>query len=117
MNWVDAAIVIVFIYFIITAFSAGFLREVIGIGSAILAVVLAGLFYDEVADTLLSSIDNATTASVVAFLIILFGVTLAGQGLAMLLNPALTVMQLGIFNLLMRQAIGAVNAFVQVLFV
>ena len=114
MNWIDAAIVIVFIYFIITAFTAGFLRETIGIGSAILGVVLAGLFYDEVADTLLSSIDNATTSSVVAFLIILFGVTLAGQGLAMLLKPAVTVMQLGIFDQLMGAAIGAVKAFVLV---
>ena len=64
MNWIDAAIVIVFIYFIITAFSAGFLRETIGIGAAILGVVLAGLFYDKVADTLLSSVDNTTTSSV-----------------------------------------------------
>ena len=91
MNWIDAAIVIVFLYFIVTAFSAGFIRETIGIGSAILGIVLAGLFYDKVADTLLGSIDNATTSSVVAFLIILFGVTLAGQALAMLLKPAVTV--------------------------
>src|SRR5256714_2430446 len=114
MNWVDAAIVIVFIYFIITAFSAGFIRETIGIGSAILGLVPAGLFYDEVADTLLSFIDNSTTSSVVAFLVILGGVTLAGQALAMLLKPAVTVMQLGVFDQLMGAGLGALKAFVLV---
>src|SRR5690242_15772977 len=112
MNWIDAAIVIVFLYFIVTAFSAGFIRETIGIASAILGVVLAGLFYDEVRDSILTSIDNNTTASVIAFLIILVGVGLAGQVLAMLMKPAVTVMQLGVFDQIMGAALGAVKAFV-----
>src|SRR6476660_1268444 len=112
MNWIDAAIVIVFLYFIVTAFSAGFIRETIGIALSVLGIVLAGLFYDEVRDSLLSSIDNNTTASVVAFLLILIGVTLAGQVVAMLMKPAVSVMQLGVFDQLMGAALGAVKAFV-----
>src|SRR5690349_11795985 len=101
MNWIDAAIVIVFLYFIVTAFSAGFIRETIGIASAVLGMVLAGLFYDEVRDSLLSSIDNNTTASAVSFLIIFLGVALLGQVVAMLMKPAVSVMQLGIFDQIM----------------
>ena len=67
MTWIDAAIVIIFLYFIITAFNAGFVRETISTAAAILGAVLAGLFYRDVADTLLGSIDNETTSSVVAF--------------------------------------------------
>ena len=42
MTWIDAAIVIIFLYFIITAFNAGFIRETIGMAAALLGAVLAG---------------------------------------------------------------------------
>ncbi len=114
MNWIDAAIVIIFLYFIVTAFSAGFIREIVGMASAVLGVVLAGLFYGDLAGSLLSSIDNRTTANVVGFLIILAGVGLAGQALAMLVKPAVTVMQLGMFDQLAGAGLGALKAFVLV---
>lgn len=112
MTWIDAAIVIIFLYFIITAFNAGFVRETISIAAAILGAVLAGLFYRDVADTVLSSIDNETTSSVVAFLIIFLGVAIAGQVLALLVHPAITILQLGIFDQLLGAAFGAVKAFI-----
>lgn len=112
MTWVDAAIVIVFLFFIVTAFNAGFIREIIGMASAIVGVVAAGLFYDDVADALLSGIDNVVTANVVAFLFIFIGITLAGQLLAMLVHPAVVVMQLGIADQLLGAAFGAAKAFI-----
>ncbi len=112
MSWIDAAIVIIFLYFIITAFNAGFVREMIGTAAAVLGAVLAGLFYRDVADTLLSSIDNETTSSVVGFLIIFLGVSVAGQVLALLVHPAITVLQLGIFDQLLGAAFGVVKAFI-----
>jgi len=112
MTWIDAVIAIVFLYFIITAFNAGFIREVIGMAAAVLGAVLAGLYYQDVADTLLASIDNQTTASVVGFLIIFLGVSVAGQVLAMLVHPAITILQLGIADQLLGAAFGAVKAFI-----
>jgi len=111
MSWIDAVIVIIFLYFIVTAFSAGFIRETIGTTAAVLGTVLAGLFYDDVADSLLSSIDSSTTASAVGFLIIFVGVTVAGQVLAMLVHPAITVLQLGIFDQILGAGFGAAKAF------
>jgi uncharacterized membrane protein required for colicin V production len=111
MTWVDAAIAIIFLFFIITAFQAGFIREIIGMSSALLGAVLAGLFYSDVADTLLVSIDNNTTASVIAFLIIFVGISLSGQLLAMLVHPAVTILQLGIMDQLLGAMFGAVKAF------
>lgn len=111
MTWVDAAIVIVFLYFIVTAFQAGFIREIIGMAAALLGAVLAGLFYNDVADTLLASIDNAVTANVIAFLIIFIGISVAGQLLAMLVHPAITILQLGIMDQLLGAAFGAAKAF------
>lgn len=112
MNWIDAAIVIIFLFFIVTAFQAGFVREVIGISSIVLGVVLAGLFYQDVADTILSPIDNDTTAAVIGFLIIFIGIGVAGQLLAMLIHPAMVLMQLGIADQLLGAAFGAAKAFV-----
>ncbi|HEX4930633.1 MAG TPA: CvpA family protein, partial [Gaiellaceae bacterium] len=112
MNWIDAAIVIVFLYFIVTAFSAGFIRETIGIASAVLGVVVAGLFYDDVGSSIFSAIDSTTTQNVVGFLVILVGISLAGQLIAVLTKPAITVLQLGIFDQLAGAALGVVKAFV-----
>ncbi len=112
MNWIDAAIVLIFLFFIVTAFQAGFIREVIGITSVVLGIVLAGLFYDDVADSVLSPIDNATTAAVIGFLVIFIGVGLAGQLLAMLIHPAVVLMQLGIADQLLGAMFGAAKAFV-----
>ena len=114
MTWIDAAIVIIFLYFIVTAFSAGFIREIIGMAATLAGVVLAGLLYDEVASTLLGSIDNETTADVISFLIIFVGITVAGQLLALLVHPAITVLQLGIFDQLLGAAFGAVKALIVV---
>src|SRR4051812_27415458 len=111
MTWIDAAIVVVFLYFIVTAFSAGFVREIIGMGATLAGVILAGLFYGDVADSLLTSIDNETTANVVGFLIIFMGITLAGQLIAMVVHPAITVLQLGIMDQLLGAAFGAAKAF------
>ncbi|MEX2245703.1 MAG: CvpA family protein [Dehalococcoidia bacterium] len=112
MNWLDAAIVIIFLFFIVTAFSSGFVRETVSMGSTIAGGVLAGLLYDDVADTLLASIDNQTTAAVAGFLVIFVGVSVAGQAVAMLMKPAVNIMQLGIADQLMGAAFGAVKAFV-----
>jgi len=112
MNWIDAAIVLIFLFFIVTAFQAGFIREVIGIASVVVGVVAAGMFYDEVADSFLQPIDNQTTAAVIGFLIIFIGIGVAGQLLAMLIHPAVVLMQLGIADQLLGAAFGAAKAFV-----
>lgn len=112
MSWLDAAIVIVFLFFIVTAFQNGFVREIVSMASAIVGLVLAGLFYDNIADSLLSSIDNVPTKDVIAFLIIFGGVSIAGQLVAMLVHPAVVIMQLGIADQLLGAAFGAVKAFV-----
>jgi len=112
MTWIDAAIVITFIFFIVTAFSAGFIRESVGMASAIAGAVLAGLLYNDVADSLLTSIDNQTTAAVVGFLIVFGSISLIGQGVAMIMKPAANIMQLGIADQLLGAGFGAVKAFV-----
>ena len=112
MTWIDVAIVVIFLFFLVTAFSAGLVREVISTGATIAGMVLAGLFYQDIADSLLGSIDNSTTAAVVGFLIIFVGITVAGQLVAMVVHPAITVLQLGMMDQFLGAGFGAVKAFV-----
>jgi membrane protein required for colicin V production len=112
MNWIDASIVVVLLFFIVTAFQNGFIREVISMAAVIGGVVLAGLLYDDLADAFLDSVDNETTKSVVSFLIIFGAVSVLGQLIAILVHPAVVIMQLGIADQLLGAAFGAVKGFV-----
>jgi membrane protein required for colicin V production len=114
MNWLDAAIIIVVLWFTFSAFQAGFIRETVTIVAAVVGVVLAGMFYKDLAADVLLFIDSETLARIVAFGII-FGVTaLAGQILAMVLKPAVSILQLGVFDQLAGAAFGFGKAIVVV---
>lgn len=95
MNWLDIAIVIIVAFFATTAFSAGLIRELVTLVSAVVGVVVAGLFYDDLARDVLVFIDNKDTASIVAFLVLLGAIYLAGQLIAIMLKQVAAVLLLG----------------------
>ena len=111
MNWLDAAIIVVVLWLTYSAFQAGFIRETITIVAAVMGVVLAGLLYKDLADEVLLFIDNEALGRIVGFGIILGATVLAGQMLSMVLKPAVTLMQLGMFD----QFGGAIFGFVKAL--
>ena len=95
MNWLDIAIVLIVAFFATTAFSAGLIRELVTLVSAVVGVVAAGLFYDDLARDVLVFIDNKDTASIVAFLVLLGAIYLAGQLIAIMLKQVAAVLLLG----------------------
>jgi membrane protein required for colicin V production len=95
MNWLDIAIVLIIAFFATTAFSAGLIRELVTLVSAVVGVVVAGLFYDDLARDVLVFIDNKDTASIVAFLVLLGAIYLAGQLIAIMLKQVAAVLLLG----------------------
>ena len=110
----DAAIVVVFLFFIIAGFKGGLVRELISLAATIGGLVLAGLFYDDLRDSLLSSVDNETVASSVSFMVIFFGVVIAGHLLATVVNPLIHILMLGMFDQFLGAGFGIVKAFVLV---
>ena len=116
MNWLDGVIIVVVLWFTISAFQAGFIRETVTIVGALLGVVLAGLFYEDLADDVLLFIDNETLARIIAFGVIFGAMALAGQLLALALKPAVYLLQLGVFDQLAGAIFGFAKAmvFVQV---
>lgn len=95
MNWLDIAIVLVVAFFAATAFSAGLIRELVTLVSAVVGIVVAGLFYDDLARDVLVFIDNNDTANIVAFLVLLGAVYLAGQLIAIMLKQVAAILLLG----------------------
>lgn len=112
MNWIDAAILGLVVWFTFSAFHAGFIRETVTILGAVLGVVLAGLFYQELAEDVLLFIDNTTLARIIAFGMIFGALALAGQLLALVLKPTVHLFQLGMFDQLAGAAFGFLKAFV-----
>ena len=112
MNWLDAAILVVVIWFTYAAFQAGFIREIVTVVAAVLGVVIAGLFYEQLADDVLVFIDNQTMANIVSFGILFGATALAGQMLALVLKPTVSLFQLGIADQLIGGVFGLVKALV-----
>jgi membrane protein required for colicin V production len=112
VNWLDAAIIVLILWLTFSAFQAGFIRETVTVVAAILGIVLAGLFYQSLAEDVFVWIENDKLASIVGFTVILGAVVLAGQIVALILKPTVNLMQLGIFDQLAGAAFGFVKAIV-----
>jgi membrane protein required for colicin V production len=95
MNWLDIAIVLIVAFFAATAFSAGLIRELVTLVSAVVGIVVAGLFYDDLARDVLVFIDNKDTANIVGFLMLLGAIYLAGQLIAIMLKQVAAILLLG----------------------
>jgi membrane protein required for colicin V production len=106
VNWLDGVILAVLIWFIFAAFNAGFIREVVTVVSIVLGVVLAGLFYERLADDIGTFVDSERAARTIAFLVIFGAVALAGQVTAMLLKETAGLLMLGTFDHLAGAVFG-----------
>lgn len=79
MNWLDLVILLTLAWFTIAGATAGLPREMVTFVAMLLAVVLAGLFHERLADDLLVLIDSERSARVAGFAAIFFAVWGAGQ--------------------------------------
>ena len=111
MNWIDFLIVAAMIWFTYSAFHAGLIREVITIMGAVLAVALAGLFYEELAKDVTVAVSNEQTARIIAFAMIFGATVLASQLLALFLKQAASLLLLGLADSVGGAAIGLAKGF------
>ena len=112
MNYVDIAIVVLVAWFTFSAFSAGIIREVVTITGVALGVVLAGLFYQDLASDVKIAVDNENASNIIAFLIIFGACFLAGQLAGMLLKHTASLLMLGTFDHLFGAGFGLVKGMV-----
>ena len=114
MNWLDIAIALIIVTFTISAFSSGLIREVVTLVSAVVGVVFAGLFYDDLARDVLVFIHDDEAALFFAFLALLGSVYLTGQLIAMMLKQMASLLLLGWVDKIGGAAFGFVKGLVVV---
>jgi membrane protein required for colicin V production len=95
MNWLDAVIVLVLIGFTVAAFRAGLIREVVTLVAVVGGVLVAGHYYDDLAEDVLLFIKNDKAAKVIAFLTLFGSLALGGQLAAFLMKQAVSMLLLG----------------------
>ncbi|MBI1886004.1 MAG: CvpA family protein [Chloroflexi bacterium] len=114
MNWLDVIIILVIAWFTFAAFTAGIIREAVTLIATLVAIVVAGFYYDDLARDVLLFIDNQKVAFVVGFLILLGSVFLAGQLVAFLLKRAASLLMLGWADHLAGAGFGLLKGFLVV---
>jgi membrane protein required for colicin V production len=119
MTWVDGAIIVLVAWFTFSAFSAGIIREIVNVTGVALGIVLAGLFYQDLASDVKLAVDSENAANVIAFLAIFGACFLAGQLAGMLLKQTASLLMLGTFDHLLGAVFGFVKgmAIVEILLI
>lgn len=95
MNWLDILIVLVIVGFVITAYTAGLIREVVTLVAAIAGIIMAGFLYDDLAEDVLVFMDDEDAAQAISFLILAGAVYLFGQIVAIMLKRSASLLMLG----------------------
>jgi uncharacterized membrane protein required for colicin V production len=112
MDWVSVVLVAILAFLTWRAFRNGFVRELVTLGAAILAIPVAGVLYGKMYPKVVPIVDNEPLARLVAFLSIFFAVLIGGQVAAHLLKRTVNMLNLGVADDLAGALFGFVKAMI-----
>ena len=95
MNWVSLLLVAAIGLLTYRAWMNGFVRELVSLSAVILAVPIAGIFYDDMFPKVYPIVDSRPLANLISFVAILGGVIVGGQVAAHVLKQAVAMLNLG----------------------
>jgi membrane protein required for colicin V production len=95
MDWVSILIVVFLGLLTWRSYRNGFIREAVSLSAVILAIPIAGLFYDDLFPKVHPIVDNVALANLVSFLSIFAGVIVGGQVASYLLKGTANALNLG----------------------
>lgn len=110
VNWLDVVLVVVIGFSTFNGYRNGFIRELVSIASVILAIPVAGIFYDDMFPKVEPIVKNEDLAALVSFLAILIGVIIGGQVVAHLLKRTAEILNLGVLDRIAGGAFGFLKA-------
>jgi membrane protein required for colicin V production len=110
VNWLDFVLLAAIGFSTFNGYRNGFIRELVSIASVILAIPVAGIFYDDMFPKVEPIVDNEDLAALVSFLAILLGVIVGGQVAAHLLKRTAEILNLGVLDRLAGGAFGFLKA-------
>jgi membrane protein required for colicin V production len=109
MNWLDIVLLIVLLVSVVAAFRKGLSREVVGMVTLVAALVLGTWFYGFAGGYLAPYLSSRGLANFVGFLIVFFGVLMAGALVGYVINRFMKAVGLSFFD----RALGGVFGFVR----
>jgi membrane protein required for colicin V production len=109
MNWLDIVLVVILAASVALSFRKGLSREVIGLTSVILAILLGIWFYGWAGGLLVPYLSSRALANFAGFMLVFCGVMLVGHLVNYVLGKFLRVAGLSIFNHLLGAVFGAVR--------
>jgi membrane protein required for colicin V production len=106
MNWLDIAILVLVVGSGVSAFRKGFSRELVGLGAAIVGLVLGSWFYGTAGSYVLSYVSSKAIANLLGFLAVFCAVLLAGSVIGRLMKGVLSAVGLSVFDRLAGAGFG-----------
>src|SRR3974390_2627125 len=91
MNWLDLVLAIILLASVLSSFRKGFSREVIGLVSVCLALLLGIWLYGSAAGYLLRYVYSRPTANFAGFAVVFCGVLLIGSLLSLFVGKFLRI--------------------------
>jgi len=112
MNWLDILLALIVIASVAASFRKGLTREVIGLVSLVLALVLGLWFYGAAGSCLAPYLSSPRLANFGGFLIVFFGVILMGGIVGLIVGKFLRITGLSFFDHLLGAGFGVVRGLV-----
>ena len=109
MNWLDAVLAIIVVVSVAASFRKGLSREIIGLASVVLGLVLGCWFYGNVAAYLTRYLSSRALANFAGFLIVFCAVVVAGGIASAIVGKFLKVTGLSFFDHLLGAVFGIVR--------
>jgi membrane protein required for colicin V production len=109
MNWLDIVLLIILIWSVAASFRKGLTREILGLVSVVLALLLAVWFYGSAGSLFAPYLSSRGLANLAGFLTVFAGVMLLGSLVSFALGKFLKVTGLSIVDHLLGAAFGALR--------
>ena len=106
MNWLDYVIIGILLLSTAGSFRKGFSREIIGLGAAFAALILAMWFYGLAGSWLQPYTRSERVANLAGFLLVMFAIIIAGSILGWIVNRFLRTIGLSFFDRALGAAFG-----------
>jgi membrane protein required for colicin V production len=109
MNWLDAVLLLILIFSVITSFRTGLTREVVSLGSVVLGLILGSWFYGSAGALLHPYFNSRAASNFAGFFLVFFAIVLAGSLLSFVLGKFLKVTGLSIVDHALGAGFGLVR--------
>jgi membrane protein required for colicin V production len=109
LNWLDYAIVAIFLFSVVQSFRRGFSREVIGLAATFFAFLLAMWFYGLAGSVVSPYVGSERTSNMIGFFMVVIGVLLLGSVAGWMVNRFVRSVGLSFFDRMLGAAFGLVR--------